>query len=200
LSTIDPPTGEFPKETPPQPPLPLPPDWRARLHDFDRQVDELADRLRGHPVADRLFYTASEVGDFSVLWHLFGALRGLTNDRRADEAFRLSALLAAESLMVNGVIKSFFRRTRPEWEQERAYKIRRPRSSSFPSGHASAAFFAATVMGEGSAAWPLYYGAAAVVASSRVYVKIHHGSDVVAGAVTGMVLGRIARRAWRKPH
>jgi len=64
---------------------------------------------------------------------------------------------------------------------------------------ASAAFFAATVLGEGSPAWPLYYAAAAVVASSRVYVKIHHGSDVVAGAVTGMVLGRIARRAWRTP-
>jgi len=45
---------------------------------------------------------------------------------------------------------------------------------------------------------PLYYVAAAVVASSRVYVKIHHASDVLAGAATGLVLGRLARRIWPK--
>jgi membrane-associated phospholipid phosphatase len=32
-----------------------------------------------------------------------------------------------------------------------------------------------------------------------VYVKIHHPSDVVAGALLGVVLARIARRAWRFP-
>ena len=89
-------------------------------------------------------YGASELGDFSLLWHMVGLARGLTSDERADEAIRLSVILAGESLLVNGVIKSFFRRRRPMWEQPRAFRIRRPRSSSFPSGHASAAFTAAT--------------------------------------------------------
>jgi membrane-associated phospholipid phosphatase len=30
-------------------------------------------------------------------------------------------------------------------------------------------------------------------------VKIHHPSDVVAGALLGIALARIARRVWRLP-
>jgi membrane-associated phospholipid phosphatase len=32
-----------------------------------------------------------------------------------------------------------------------------------------------------------------------VYVKIHHPSDVVAGALLGLVLARVARRVWPFP-
>ena len=136
------------------------------------------------------------------MWHLVGVARGLTSDQRADEAIRLSAVLAAESLLVNGVVKSFFRRQRPVWESvdPRPHRLRRPRSSSFPSGHASAAFTAATVLAEDDPMAPLYYGAAAFVAMSRTYVKIHHASDVLAGVATGLILGRIARKVWPKPN
>ena len=44
-----------------------------------------------------------------------------------------------------------------------------------------------------------YYAVIAVVASSRVYVKIHHPSDVVAGALLGVALSRLVRRAWPMP-
>ena len=177
-------------------------DLLSRVREFDERVDSSFDALRGHKTADRAFYAASELGDFSLIWHLFGVARGLQSDRKANEAIRMSAVLAAESVLVNGVIKSFFRRRRPEWigEAPRPHKLRRPRSSSFPSGHASAAFTAAALLAEDDPLWPLYYAAAAFVASSRTYVKIHHASDVVAGAVTGMIIGRIARKAWPKPH
>jgi len=35
-----------------------------------------------------------------------------------------------------------------------------------------------------------------VVSTSRAYVKIHHASDVVAGAAIGIGLGVLARRLW----
>jgi membrane-associated phospholipid phosphatase len=38
-----------------------------------------------------------------------------------------------------------------------------------------------------------------VVAGSRVYVKIHHPSDVVAGALLGLVLARVVRQVWPFP-
>jgi undecaprenyl-diphosphatase len=184
-----------------RPPLSLA-DLTARVQRFDDRVDGAVDALRGHKTADRLFYGASELGDFSLIWHLLGAARGVTSDRKADEAIRLSAVLAAESVLINGIVKSFFRRTRPEWlsDTPRPHRLRRPRSSSFPSGHASAAFTAATLLAEDDPLWPLYYAAAAFVASSRTYVKIHHASDVVAGALTGMVIGRVARKAWPRPR
>lgn len=170
-----------------------------RVAAFDARVDALVDRIRGHKLADRAFYMASELADFSLLWHLVGVARGLTGEKRANQAIRLSVVLAGESVLVNGVIKSFFRRTRPEWTSElaRPHHLRTPLSSSFPSGHASAAFTAAALLSDDDPLWPLYYAAAAFVASSRTYVKIHHASDVLAGVATGMVLGRVARRAWR---
>jgi undecaprenyl-diphosphatase len=116
-------------------------------------------------------------------------------------AVRVSAILGGESLLVNGAIKSLFRRTRPVWvdDRPRPHRLRTPRSSSFPSGHASSAFTAAGVLSQQDPLWPLYYGIAAVVATSRVYVKIHHASDVVAGAALGVGLAAVARRVWPRP-
>jgi PAP2 superfamily len=179
--------------------LHLPTALQRRVSAFDTAVEQVFDRIRGNRVTDRLFYTASELGEFSLIWHLTGAARGVRSERHAREALRLSTVMVGESLLVNGGIKSLFRRTRPEWDQPRAYQIRKPLSSSFPSGHASSAFCAAAILGENSRAWPVYYAVAAVVASSRVYVKIHHPSDVAAGIVTGAVLGRAARRLWPRP-
>ncbi|MBA2281241.1 MAG: phosphatase PAP2 family protein [Acidimicrobiia bacterium] len=190
-------------------PLPPPPGEAARaLHlpgrivrqvaAFDRRVDQGIDRLR-HPTVDRVMYTATALGDFALVWHILTVARGLRSERDAADTVRASSILGLETVLVNGVIKSFFRRTRPTWDQPRAFRIRRPRSSSFPSGHASSAFTAAGVLSEGDRLRPVYYGVAAVVASSRVYVKIHHASDVIAGAATGVVLARVAKRLWPQP-
>ena len=108
------------------------------------------------------------------------------------------ALLAsAESALTNGPIKACFRRIRPVEVPPGPlpYGMHRPRTSAFPSGHATSAFTAATLLAQGSNAGPLYFVLAALVASSRVYPRMHHASDVVAGAALGIVLGQVARRA-----
>lgn len=167
---------------------------RARIRRFDDRVDSAFDRVRGNPVADRVFFAASELGDFGVIWLILGAVRGLRSEHDWHAAVRLGLGVGAESVLVNVIIKSFFRRTRPIWEVDRPHRLRRPRTSSFPSGHATSAFTSAALLSEDDPLWPLYYAVAVVVASSRVYVKIHHASDVVAGIAIGAALGRIGRR------
>jgi undecaprenyl-diphosphatase len=172
----------------------VPDGVRARIARFDDGVDSAFDRVRGNPVADRVFYGASELGDFSLVWFILGALRGLRSERDWQAALRVGGGLAVESALVNGVIKSFFRRRRPATEGfVHRLPLRRPRTSSFPSGHATSAFSAAALLSEEDALWPLYYAIAGVVATSRVYVKVHHASDVVAGAALGALMGRAAR-------
>jgi undecaprenyl-diphosphatase len=166
----------------------------GRIAAFDAPLDTGFYRLRGRPLADRLFHAASELGEFSLIWLLLGAARGLRSERDLRAAVRLGAALAIESALVNGLVKSVFRRTRPPWEARHGPHLRRPRTSSFPSGHASAAFTAAGLLSEGDRLGPLYYAAAVVVASSRVYVKVHHASDVLAGAAVGVALGHIGRK------
>lgn len=172
---------------------------RDAIERCDETVERWVDRHRGHPILDRVMYVASDLGDHSLVWHLVGVGRALGPDRRGVHAIRLSVMLGVESVLVNVIVKSAFRRHRPAWEQDRPHPLRRPLTSSFPSGHASSAFTAAGVLCENDPLCPLYYAIAAVVASSRVYVKIHHPSDVIAGAVLGAVLARLARRAWPVP-
>jgi undecaprenyl-diphosphatase len=59
---------------------------------------------------------------------------------------------------------------------------------------------AAIVLAESDPLWPLYLAVGAIVATSRVYVKVHHPTDVVAGALLGAALGLAARRLWPLPE
>lgn len=159
---------------------------------LDDAIDEWWNRFRGRPVIDRMYYTASEAADFSVVWHALGVVQAIIEDDPMI-AVRLSAALGIESALVNGPIKSMFKRSRPVQEADRPHNLRQPKTSSFPSGHASAAMVAAALLSRhtGGAAW---YGAAAVVATSRIHVRIHHASDVAGGLVVGAALGAVARR------
>ena len=100
---------------------------------------------------------------------------------------------------MNGVLKSIVKRERPVPEFERPLHLRMPRTSSFPSGHASAAFCAATLLSDGDRLAPLYYAAATIAATSRMHVRIHHASDVLAGAAIGITIGWVVKRLWRLP-
>ena len=78
--------------------------------------------------------------------------------------------------------------------------MREPSTSAFPSGHASSAAFAATILSawDGQRSRPLWWTLAAIVGTSRAYVRIHHASDVIGGAVVGAGLGAIAVRVLRR--
>jgi undecaprenyl-diphosphatase len=173
---------------------------------LDDTVDRAFERVRGQPALDRLFTTASHLGDFSLVWHIVGITRALTARRRARQSIVFAVLLGFESLIVNQGIKRLFRRPRPTVTGEPGLRVRKPMTSSFPSGHASSGAFAATVLTsyDGRRSAPLWWTVATIVGTSRVYVRIHHASDVIAGAVVGHLLGlagaRVARRVlarWR---
>jgi undecaprenyl-diphosphatase len=166
---------------------------------FDRRVDELLEHLRGHPLADLLFTNTTHIADFSLIWHGIGIVRGIAKGR-PDQVIVLAALLGAESLIVNQGLKRLFGRKRPTDTGDERFTIREPLTSSFPSGHASAAAFAATTLigWDGRRSIPLWGTIAATVALSRPYVRIHHASDIVGGVVVGTVMGLAAKRVFRR--
>ncbi|MCU1490434.1 MAG: hypothetical protein JWM85_1839 [Acidimicrobiaceae bacterium] len=161
---------------------------------FDEVAEGPIRAMRGNKVADRVFYTASELGDFGLVWVILALLRALRGGRLNERAaVRAIAAAGIESVLVNVALKSLFRRTRPLVQHEHPLPLRQPLSSSFPSGHATAAFCAATLLAEEDSLGPAYFFAAVLVAASRIYVRIHHASDVVAGVVVGLVLGQVGR-------
>jgi undecaprenyl-diphosphatase len=161
---------------------------------FDGAVERVVEPLRGNVIANRVFYAASELGNHSIIWHIVNAIQTLlTRDARSSAL--VATTLGIESGLVNGPVKMLFRRERPEHDGERPHALRQPKTSSFPSGHATSAFCAAALFSRRDPSRrPLYYGLASVVAFSRIHVKIHHASDVVAGAAIGAVMGAVAKR------
>lgn len=187
----------------PPPPIRLP----KAVGRFDQAVDQwFEDHLRGRAAADAVFYGASALGDHGIIWFVFAAAQtarravGLSppaTSHRGQQVpwwaplVRDAVGLSVESVLVNGPVKWLFRRRRPTVDGGRPRYLRQPRTSSFPSGHATSAFFAAALLRDD--AWPLYYLAAVLVAASRVHVKIHHASDVLGGAAIGVALGEWTR-------
>jgi undecaprenyl-diphosphatase len=157
------------------------PAFGALVARFDTAVDKAVDRVRSSAL-DRIVYPLSSAADQSILWHICGGGQALARGSDLNRAVRFSAAMAFESALVNGPVKLAFGRLRPVDLEAVEYRsgLRRPVTSSFPSGHATAAFCAATLLSGGSgperAAW---YGLAAAVAATLVYVRMNDASDVV---------------------
>ena len=160
----------------------------------DSTGDRILEPLRANSITKTVFGFASTVGDFSIIWHITGLLYAIGSMDRLKQAIALSVALGAESIIVNQGVKRIFRRERPTVSGDDRFEVRTPSTSSFPSGHASSATFAAIILiwMTGFPLAILWIIMAGVVALSRVVVRIHHLSDIVGGVITGAVLGAIA--------
>ena len=136
----------------------------------------------------------SRAGEFSLIWHAVIWLRAIGSGDRARDALVFSLLLGAESLVVNQGLKRLFRRQRPTVNGDDRFNVRTPVTSSFPSGHSSSAFFAAVLLSTlVPVSWAvMFFVLAALVALSRVMVRLHHFSDILGGACVGAALGLLA--------
>jgi undecaprenyl-diphosphatase len=166
-----------------------------------RHLDEAVDRafqpLRGNKIADRVFFVASEAADYSIAWHLISLLIAVVSPGRWRHTVRLALALGVESLVVNGGIKRLTRRPRPDLLENRAYQVRRPKTSSFPSGHASSAALAARLFNDAVPRLrPLWLALATTVSASRIHNRMHHVSDVAVGAILGSLFATAAKRLW----
>ena len=170
-------------------------EFRATIDRIDEAIDQWWEQWRNQPLIDRIFYTASEAADFSLLWHALGVAQAIIEDD-PKIAVNLSAALGVESALLNGPIKRLFGRGRPSQPSPRPLKLRQPITSSFPSGHASAAMLAAGLLSR-TTGGPIWYTLGAVVAVSRLHVRIHHASDVLGGLIIGIAFGKAGRSLLR---
>lgn len=112
--------------------------------------------------------------------------------------------LAVGVLVGNVCLKNLIARPRPCWLDDSVMMlISSPTDYSFPSGHTLSSVIGATVLTKtdrrfGWAAIPL----AAVIVFSRLYLFVHFPSDILAGAILGVIIGepvyRIGMRCGRR--
>jgi len=151
-------------------------------------------RMRS-PGWDEALMVLTRAANYSRLWLLVaGALAAWGRQRGRRAAGRGVLAIAIASAVANGPAKLLARRRRPSVHPAPTL-IRKPRSSSFPSGHSAAAFAFVTGAGGELPGLLLLLGPlACAVAYSRVHAGVHYPSDVAAGAAIGIGAGVLASR------
>ena len=140
------------------------------------------------------FYT--KLGDAGMMWIAACVILLIfPKTRRAGFAGAMALILSL--LCTNVVLKNLFSRARPWLVVEGLTALVAEHDpNSFPSGHTSASFAAATALYR---CVPKKWGVLALVAAalmglSRLYVGVHFPSDVIAGILVGCFCGWAAVR------
>lgn len=157
-----------------------------------------------HDAADGIGY----LGNAGVLLGLnvgFVAVGEGLRQHDGDAKVRDAALASTEaqvlSLALSVGLQTVTGRSRPR--RERGLGHFEPGSvGGFPSNHASQAFAVASVLADrfGWQVGVVSYGAASLVALSRIGLDEHWTSDVVAGAILGTLVGHVLSVRHRTPH
>jgi membrane-associated phospholipid phosphatase len=139
-------------------------------------------------------YALSILGDDGRVWIAAAAVESLRSAEPRRTFAHAMGWLSVESVIVNGPMKMLAKRPRPSSITEHEHRLRIPKDTSFPSGHAASAATMATILSRGSPFGPLWFALAVGIGASRVHVGVHHGSDVLGGWAVGIAIGAVARR------
>lgn len=143
------------------------------------------------PLITKIMKAASKLGDAGFVWILLtGVLLMIPKTRKVG--ILVSVALLLDVLTCNVILKPLIARTRP-YDVNKAVEllIRAPRDYSFPSGHTAASFAAAAALwfaDKKKLAIPALV-LAVLIAFSRMYFYVHYPTDVLGGAILGMVCG-----------
>jgi membrane-associated phospholipid phosphatase len=126
----------------------------------------------------------SRLGDYGAIWYAIGAAGAVVDEARRPLWLRAVARVAI-AFGVNQVVKVLVGRPRPD--DKRAPTVS---NLSFPSAHTTTSFCGARMYARLGLGWVGPYSLAFALAASRLVLRVHHPSDVVAGAALGTVLAR----------
>jgi membrane-associated phospholipid phosphatase len=147
-----------------------------RTHGHSRGVEDAAVAL-------------GKAGNNALVWFLLGAALAILDNSRW-ESWLICALLGPFAIVLNYAIKLVVKRPRPVLEGLPPLGGA-PSSLSFPSAHATSSFAVATAMVRVDPATAAAFLVAIAISLGRPYLGMHYPSDVLAGALLGIVLGLI---------
>ena len=158
--------------------------------DLDGRIQQLVQAHRTH-VLEEPMHWASGFGRPPIV---LGGLLALAifGGPTGVESARYAILVLIPTNVIVEVTKRVTHRTRPDGESNGS-------NAAFPSSHAANAFALAWVVWRRwPRAGPWAFSCAAVVAYSRIYLNRHFFSDVLVGAIVGLVCGWLVEVALKR--
>lgn len=152
----------------------------------------ILDFIRSHlscAALDFIMPLLTKLGDGGILWICCTVMLLLfRKTRKAGAAMAVS--LALEVICCSVILKPLVARPRP-YDVNAVQLLIPPLSDySFPSGHTGAAFAAASsLFFSKNRLWIPALVIAVLMGFSRLYLYVHYPSDVLAGALLGIMLG-----------
>jgi membrane-associated phospholipid phosphatase len=147
-------------------------------------------RTHGHtPAIEDAAVALGKAGNNGLVWFLLGAVLAILDNGRW-ESWLICALLGPFAIGLNYAIKLAVRRPRPVLDGLPPLGGA-PSSLSFPSAHAFSSFAVATAMCRVDPATTAAFAGALALARRRPHHRQEYPSDIVAGALLGVVLGLI---------
>lgn len=150
------------------------------------------------PALNSLMEAITHLCDMGIFWIVLAIAFLLYPVNRKTGITMLFGMLA--SLLINNtLIKNIVQRQRPyEVVEGLESLIGKVGEFSFPSGHTSTSFVAATIIAcllpqkrYGIAAFVL----ASLIAFSRIYIGVHYPTDILFGAASGILTGILVTKA-----
>lgn len=162
------------------------------------RLDRSARDALARPLGDRADLAIGAVTDLGSVYGLAGIAGSLAATDRRRAAGDVLVAGGAAWVLAQG-LKSTLHRPRPYQLDAAARLVAVPAGSSWPSGHAAVAAATATTLAPrvGPAVRVVGVGYVAAVGVSRLYVGVHHLTDIVAGVAVGMLSAAAGERAAR---
>lgn len=152
-------------------------------------LDWIQANLRS-PIMDLLMAAITTLGNHGLVWLILAGILLLTPKHRKAGVAVLAGL-ALEVVCCNLVLKPLVGRIRPcDVNPAVQLLVARPDDFSFPSGHTGASFAAVSALYfSRSRLWMPSLILAVLIAFSRLYLYVHYPTDILAGALLGIMTG-----------
>lgn len=161
-------------------------DWIKQLD--DTILTWIQENLRT-PVLDAIMTTITRLGDWGLIWVILAIVLLCRKKYRRYGGLLLLAL-ACNFILGELILKNLIGRLRPFIEKPgMILLVQQPQGFSFPSSHASSSFAAAFILTKVNKKLAFFpHALAFLISFSRIYLYVHHPSDVIAGALLGLFM------------
>ena len=169
------------------------------LQEFELEVlDFIRNNVR-NGFFDTVMPMVTACGNLGIFWVAVALVISAKAKYRKCSITMLIGLIAGV-LIGNLIIKNAVQRDRPCWIVEvQDMLIANPQDFTFPSGHTLSSFCAASILFHYDKRLGIpSFGVAIMIAFSRLYLYVHFPTDIIGGAILGMIVASLTIKTTEK--